>query len=72
MITQEMLQAAIQERIMDVARIQDENSALALQKQDATDRSAPMEGKRSIRMLAFLANALRPATSSWRRARTTL
>ncbi len=72
MITQEMLQAAMQERMIDVARIQDENAALALQKQDATDRSAPVEGKGRVRMPAFLANVLRPATSSWRRAGTTL
>ncbi len=72
MITQEMLQAAMQERMFDVARIQDENAALALQKQDATGRRVPVEKKRIVRMPAFLANVLRPATSSWRRARTTL
>ncbi len=72
MITQEVFQAAMQERMMNVARIQDENSALALQKHDASDRSAPVDGKRGARMPAFLANVLRPATSSWRRAGTTL
>ena len=63
MITQEMLQAAMQERMMDVARIQDQHTALALQKQDAADRSAPVDGKGRARMPAFLANVLRPATS---------
>ena len=72
MITQEMFQATMHERMIDVARIQDENAALALQKQDASDRGAPVDGKRRARMPAFLANILRPATSPWRRAGTTL
>ena len=64
MITQEMLQAAMQTRMMDVARIQNEKAALALLKQDASDRSAPVDGKRRGRIPAFLANVLRPATTS--------
>ena len=64
MITQEMLQAAMQERMMDVARIQNETAALALQKQDSSDRSPPVDWKRRVRIPAFLANVLRPATSS--------
>lgn len=64
MITHEMLQAATQERMMDVARIQNEKAALALLKQDAADRSAPVGGKRRVRIATFLVNVLRPATTS--------
>ena len=71
MITQEMLQAAVQERMVDVARIQNEKAALALQKQDASDRSASVDGKRGVSIPAFLANVLRPATTSWRRSEET-
>ena len=64
MISQELLQATMQARMMDVARIRDEKIALALQKQDASDRSAPVDVKRRGRIPAFLANVLRPATTS--------
>ena len=64
MITQEMMQAATQERMMDLARMQNQNAALAHRKQGASDRSAPVDGKRKVRMPAFLANVLRPARTS--------
>ena len=64
MITQEMMQAAVQERMMEVARMQNEHAALAHQKQDAFNRRAPVDRKRRFRIPAFLANMLRPATTS--------
>ena len=70
MLTQEMLQAAMQERMMEVARIQDKNAALALQKQYASDRSARVDGERRVRIPGVLANVLRSATTSERRAGT--
>ena len=63
MITQEMVQVAMQERMMDVARYENEKAVLAHQKQDALDRRAPVDGKRRVRIPAFLANVLLPATT---------
>lgn len=63
MITQELMQAAMQDRMMEAARLQVEREARALPEDRSSVRRARVGEGRRLRLPSFVAHVLRSAAS---------